>query len=169
MSSSSPGRAQSEPTAHARLLASAATVATAESLTGGRLAAALTAQPGASGYFLGGVVSYATAVKMDLLGVPADLVSEHGVVSAACGRAMAEAVRSRLGATYGLSTTGVAGPDPQDGIPPGRVYVGCAGPSGTTVVELSLSGDRAAIQEAAVRGALDLLIDSLSGNVGGLG
>ncbi|WP_183094161.1 CinA family protein [Nocardioides stalactiti] len=139
------------------LTAAGATVATAESLTGGRLAARLTETPGASAAFVGGIVSYATEVKTDVLGVPTGLVAEHGVVSEACARAMAERVRDLLGTTYGLSTTGVAGPDTQEGHPVGTVYVGIAGPSGTEVRRLALDGDRSVIQIATVSDALSAL------------
>ena len=127
-----------------------ATVATAESLTGGRLATLFTALPGSSATYVGGVVTYATAAKISVLGVPAELVDEHGVVSEACARAMAEGARSLLGATYAVSTTGVAGPDRQEGKPVGTVYVGVAGPDGTAVTRLALDGDREGIQLAAV-------------------
>ena len=134
-----------------------ATVATAESITAGRLAAAITDVAGSSKVYAGGVVSYATAVKIDVLGVPADLVDVHGVVSAECARAMAEGVRELLSTTYGLSTTGVAGPDTQEGKPVGTVFVAAAGPGGTEVRELALTGGRASIQAAAVNGALSAL------------
>ena len=139
-----------------------ATLATAESLTGGQLAARVTAVPGASAVYAGGVVSYATEVKVAVLGVPADLVAAHGVVSAECAQAMAEGVRALLGTTYGVSTTGVAGPDTQDGQPVGTVFVAVAGPDGTEVVRLALAGDRAAIQAAAVDGA----VSAVAGMIG---
>ncbi|MDO9354446.1 MAG: nicotinamide-nucleotide amidohydrolase family protein, partial [Solirubrobacteraceae bacterium] len=97
------------------------TLATAESLTGGRVAASLTAVPGASEVFRGGVVAYASDVKVDVLGVPADVVATVGVVSAACAEAMARGVRSLTGASYAVATTGVAGPGEQEGKPPGTV------------------------------------------------
>ena len=147
--------------AHRLLDASGATVATAESLTGGRLAAALTADPGASRTYVGGVVAYATSVKVAVLGVPQSLVDGPGVVSAECARAMADGVRGLTGATYALSTTGVAGPDSQDGRPPGTVYVGLAGPGHSVAIVLELSGDRAAIQERTAREALSALCDRL--------
>lgn len=140
-----------------RLVAQGATVATAESLTGGRLAAELTQLPGSSQTFLGGVVSYATSVKTGVLEVPESVVHEYGVVSAECARAMAEGVRRLVGSTYALSTTGVAGPDDQEGKPPGTVFVAVAGPGGTHVEELSLSGDRDEIQTATCRAALSAL------------
>lgn len=135
----------------------AATLATAESLTGGLLGAELTRVPGASRAYVGGVVAYATAVKQDLLGVPAELIERYGVVSAECARAMAAGARSVLGSTYALSTTGVAGPEPQDGSPVGAVFVGVAGPGVLTVVALELSGDRNSIRERTCEEALSAL------------
>ena len=129
-------------------------LATAESLTGGRLAAALTNTPGSSKAFLGGVVSYATAVKKEVLGVPEAVVEEHGVVSAECAAAMAEGVRRVLHASVGISTTGVAGPDEQEGKPVGTAYVGVATDAGTSVVSLALTGDRASIQRQVVEAAV---------------
>jgi PncC family amidohydrolase len=136
---------------HLTLRAAGATVATAESLTGGRLAVALTDVPGASETFLGGVVTYATELKHSLLDVPAEVIDEHGVVSAECARAMASGVRAMSGATWGLATTGVAGPSDQEGKPPGTVFVGIAGPGLLEAVSLELSGKRREIQEATCR------------------
>jgi nicotinamide-nucleotide amidase len=138
------------------------TLATAESLTGGMVAALLTGVPGASRSFRGGVVSYATELKESLLGVPAEVVAEHGVVSGPCAARMAEGVRRLAGATYAVATTGVAGPDLQEGKPAGLVFVAVAGPEGTTVRELQLSGDRPAVRQGASRGALDALVEVLS-------
>ena len=138
------------------------TIATAESLTGGRLAAALTTVPGASAAYVGGVVAYAPSVKQDLLGVPAALVEAYGVVSPECARAMALGVRAATGATYGLSTTGVAGPDVSEGKPVGTVFVGVDGPGGTTALALELTGDRAAIQDRTVVEALEALLERLT-------
>ncbi|WP_308281415.1 nicotinamide-nucleotide amidohydrolase family protein [Pimelobacter sp. 30-1] len=140
-----------------------ATVATAESLTGGRLAARLTEVPGASQVFVGGVVSYQTQVKVEVLGVPQALVDTDGVISAACARAMAEGARRLVGSSYALSTTGVAGPDRQEDQPVGTVYVGLAGPEGTQVLALRLSGGRGAIQDATVVAALTALSEELTG------
>lgn len=139
-----------------------ATVATAESLTGGRLAARLTEVPGASQVFVGGVVSYQTQVKVEVLGVPQALVDTDGVISAACARAMAEGARRLVGSSYALSTTGVAGPDRQEDQPVGTVYVGLAGPEGTQVLALRLSGERGAIQDATVVAALTALSEELT-------
>jgi nicotinamide-nucleotide amidase len=141
------------------------TLATAESLTGGRLAVLVTEVPGSSAVYLGGVVSYATALKIALLDVPEDLVERYGVVSAECAGAMARGVRGLTGATYGLSTTGVAGPDEQEGKPVGTVYVGVAGPDGDSALALELVGDRATIQERTCREALDALLATVRGNL----
>lgn len=137
------------------------TLSVAESLTGGRLAAAVTAVPGASAVFLGGVVSYATDLKVRLLGVPASLVEQHGVVSAECARAMATGVRDLTGSTYALSTTGVAGPDSQDGHPVGTVFVGIAGPDGVVAESLVLPGDRLQVVDETVRRAVATLVGRL--------
>lgn len=153
----------------AALTARGHTLATAESLTGGLLAAAVTDVPGASRAYLGGVVSYATRVKTDLVGVPAALVAEHGVVSAACAGAMAEGVRALLDTTYGLSTTGVAGPDLQEGHPAGTVFIGVAGPTGTTTLGLELTGGRDDVRRATCAAALDALWETLTREVPGLG
>lgn len=144
------------------LVGRGATLATAESLTGGQLAAAVTAVPGASRCFRGGVVSYATDVKVSLLGVPDAVVAGPGVISADCALAMARGVRQVLGASYGVSTTGVAGPDQQEGHPPGTVFVGLSGPTGETVLALELTGSREEIQRATCHQALEGLASLLS-------
>jgi nicotinamide-nucleotide amidase len=151
------------------LRAAGATLATAESLTGGRLAAAVTAVPGASDCYLGGFVTYATELKEQLLGVPHDLVEQYGVVSGECARAMAAGCRAATGATYALATTGVAGPDTQDGKPVGTVFVGLAGPDVDVAVTMELVGDRHRIQDRACREALSALYGILRGEQPGLG
>jgi PncC family amidohydrolase len=142
---------------HLLLRAEGSTVSTAESLTGGRLAVRLTDVPGASETYLGGAVTYASELKMSMLGVAEAIVDEHGVVSAACAEAMASGVRALTGATYGMSTTGVAGPDSQEGKPAGTVYVGLAGPGFVTSELLQLDGDRTEIQEATCEAVLAAL------------
>jgi len=142
-------------------------LATAESLTGGRLAALITGVAGASRVYRGGVVAYATDLKRQLLGVPEEVVARHGVVSAECARAMAEGARARLGATYAVSTTGVAGPDRQDDKPAGTVFVAVAGPGGTAVTALELVGDRAAVQERTCHEAVSALATALGAGVPG--
>jgi nicotinamide-nucleotide amidase len=145
------------------LVGQAQTLAVAESLTGGLLAAAVTAVPGSSAAFRGGVVSYATDLKAALLGVPADLLDRHGAVHPAVAAAMAQGACRRLGATTGAATTGVAGPDPADGQPVGTVFVAvAAGPDATPEVRaLALSGDRQQIRAATVTQVLGLLLGVL--------
>lgn len=138
---------------HGLLLERGETVAVAESLTGGLLGAALSETPGASATFRGGITAYSTPLKAALLGAdPAE-----PVVSASTAAAMAAGARDRLGATYGLALTGVAGPDEQDGQPPGTVHLAMAGPSGGQARLLRLPGDRARVRMLAVTSALDLL------------
>jgi PncC family amidohydrolase len=146
---------------HAELAERGLTVATAESMTGGAVADLVSSAPGASATFLGGVVSYATAVKRSVLGVPAEVVEEYGVVSAPCAAAMAAGVRTLVGADYGVSTTGVAGPDSQEGKPVGLVYVGVAGPQGVDTHELRFDGDRGQIRAAATTRAVTLLLEAV--------
>lgn len=146
-----------------RLVDRGATLAVAESLTGGLLGATLTAVPGASQAFRGGVIAYATDLKAWLLEVPGPLLDAEGPVSAHVAAAMAAGVRDRLAATYGVALTGVAGPDPQDGNAPGTVFVAVAGPGDGQVRELTLPGDRRAIRAAAVDSAIELLADLLDG------
>jgi PncC family amidohydrolase len=143
--------------AHLALLGRNERVGCAESLTGGELAAWLSSTAGASATFTGGVVSYATEVKRDLLGVTADRV-----VSADCAEQMAAGVRRLLGVDWALSTTGVAGPEEQEGQAVGTVYVGIAGPHGVRTVRLVLEGDRAAIRRATCAAAVQLLLAEVS-------
>ncbi|ARF75664.1 damage-inducible protein CinA [Kitasatospora albolonga] len=141
------------------------TLAVAESLTGGLVAAELTSVPGASRSFLGSVTAYATPLKGEILGVDTDLLTQRGAVDPEVARQMAAGVRRALGADWGISTTGVAGPEPQDGQPVGTVYVAVAGPSGVEKVSaLRLNGSRADIRRESVRSALDLLVSELGGN-----
>ncbi|HEY3478068.1 MAG TPA: CinA family protein [Streptomyces sp.] len=137
------------------------TLAVAESLTGGLVAAELTGVPGASRTFRGSVTAYATAIKHELLGVDAALLAARGAVDPDVAREMAEGVRARLGADWGAATTGVAGPDPQDGRPVGTVFVAVAGPEGAAVTPLLLSGGRAEIRAASVTAVLALLAAEL--------
>ena len=133
------------------------TIATAESCTGGLVAARLTSVPGSSDVVLGGVVAYANGVKEAELGVPAELIEAHGAVSAEVAAAMARGARERLGAAVGVSVTGVAGPGggtPEK--PVGLVYVHAEGPDGGIGRELSFPGDRASIRARSVVIALHL-------------
>jgi nicotinamide-nucleotide amidase len=139
-----------------------ATLAVAESLTGGLVAAELTGVPGASRSFLGSVTAYATPLKERLLGVDGELLAARGAVDAQVAREMAEGVRRGLGADWGAATTGVAGPDAQDGQPVGTVFVAVAGPGGVArVVPLRLAGDRTEIRRASVGAVLELLAECL--------
>lgn len=147
----------------ARLRALGATVAAAESLTGGLLTATLTAVPGASAVVRGGLVVYATDLKTDLAGVPEPMLRAHGPVHPSVAEALARGARLRCGADWGLGLTGVAGPDPQDGVAPGIVYIGLDGPvpGGPIVCERNLTGDREMIRRSAVLEAFRLLEASL--------
>lgn len=131
-------------------------VATAESLTGGLVCAALTEVPGSSAVVRGGVVAYATEVKASLLGVDGELLARGGAVQGEVAAQLAEGVRRVLGSDVGLATTGVAGPAEQDGQPVGRVFVAVARPEGTVVRQLDLSGDRAEIRAQSVQAVLAL-------------
>ncbi len=142
---------------HAALLTRGETVGCAESLTGGELAALLSATPGASGTFMGGVVTYATELKRRLLGVTAT-----EIISAECAVQMATGVRDLLDVDWALATTGVAGPDLQEGAAAGTVFVGLAGRRSVRFVRLALDGDRQAIRSGACSGALDLLLTEVS-------
>ncbi|MGN7798416.1 CinA family protein [Leifsonia sp. 22587] len=142
------------------------TVAVAESLTGGLLAAELTSVPGASAVVLGGAVVYATELKHALLGVDGALLDAEGPVHPEVARQLAAGVRERLAvggrpADLGVSTTGVAGPDPQGGRPVGTVFIGISSSTGTRAVALELSGDRDAIRRRTVRDAVAALADEL--------
>jgi len=147
-----------------RLLAERnATVAVAESLTGGLLAAALTAAPGSSATFRGGLTAYATDVKGSDLGVDEALLAAEGPVDPDVARQMASGVRERFGATYGLATTGVAGPEPVGERPVGTVFVAMDGPRGRALASRRLTGDRDRIRRLTVIHALDLLRRHLVG------
>jgi nicotinamide-nucleotide amidase len=137
------------------------TLATAESLTGGWVAATIVEIPGVSTVFRGGLVVYATELKHSLAGVPEDLLAERGPVDPDVALALAAGARERCAADWGLATTGVAGPEPQDGKPVGLVYVAVAGPPGATVRELRVDGSRAEVRNASVIAVLQLLTDQL--------
>ncbi|MEV4396154.1 CinA family protein [Nonomuraea sp. NPDC049607] len=151
----------------ALLVRQEATVAVAESLTGGLIGAAFTSVPGASKAFRGGVISYATDLKHDLLGVPDELLRREGAVHPEVAAAMARGVARVCGAGYGLAVTGVAGPEPQDGKPVGRVYAAVHGPGGeNSVRELTFEGSRERIRVRTVHEAVDLLAGVLKANKG---
>jgi nicotinamide-nucleotide amidase len=139
------------------------TVATAESLTAGLVAAALTAVPGSSFVVRGGLVVYATDLKTGLAGVPAELIARFGAVHPDVASALASGARRVCGADWGVGLTGVAGPDPQDGVAPGRVYLGIAQFDTVTPYVLDLTGDRHAVRAASVAAAIDALHVALTG------
>lgn len=138
------------------------TVATAESLTAGLVCATLADVPGASLALRGGLVVYATDLKAELAGVDPALLAEHGAVHPEVAAQLAEGARVRCGATWGLGLTGVAGPDPQDGVTPGTVHVGLAGDGVREVRTLRFEGGRGAVRQSSVRAALELLGEQLS-------
>jgi nicotinamide-nucleotide amidase len=135
------------------------TIATAESLTGGLVAAALTAVPGASDVFVGGFVTYALGAKAGLLGVPAALLADPGPVSREVALAMAEGVRRTLGADIGLATTGAAGPESHGGQPPGTFWVAAVGPSGSLARTAAAPGGRGEVRAEATNRAIAALCD----------
>jgi nicotinamide-nucleotide amidase len=141
-------------------IAGGLTVALAESCTGGLVAASLTEAAGSSGYFVGGVVSYADAAKRELLGVDAEVLAAHGAVSAQVARAMAEGARSRFHASLAGSVTGIAGPDGGSAEKPvGLTYVGVADERGIDVRRIVWSGDRAANRRDSGIALLELLLE----------
>jgi nicotinamide-nucleotide amidase len=135
------------------------TVAVAESLTGGLVTAALVDVPGASRTVRGAVVAYATDLKASLLGVDPALLAARGAIDPDVATAMARGVRDRLGADVGMATTGVAGPDGQDGFGPGTVHVAVATPLGGRVLTAQLVGDRGAVRGKTRDLVLQLAID----------
>ncbi|MDG4829697.1 CinA family protein [Solwaraspora sp. WMMD1047] len=138
------------------------TLAVVESLTGGLLAATIVDVAGVSGVFRGGLVVYATELKSQLAGVPADLLAERGPVDPDVAAALAEGGRRRCRADWAVATTGVAGPEPQNGQPVGRVYVAVAGPDGGSVVrEFDLPGNRVAVRCATVTAGLRMLAERM--------
>ncbi len=151
-----------------RLLAeSDQTVAVAESLTGGMVAAGITSVPGASKSFRGSVTAYATELKHRVLGVDADLLAAEGAVNAQVAQEMAAGVRRIMGASWGIATTGVAGPDPQDGQPVGTVFIAVVGPRGRKTARLWLNGSRTEIRRESARTVLELLSSELRENLRG--
>jgi PncC family amidohydrolase len=142
-----------------RLRQEGRTLATAESLTGGLVGASLTAVPGSSDVYLGGVVSYATSIKTAVLSVPEAVIDDHGVVSEECAVAMARGARSLTGADLAIATTGVAGPGPQGGVAAGTVWVAVSSGAEHAAAELALTGDRDDVRRRACAAALDLALN----------
>ena len=136
------------------------TVALAETCTGGLIATTITAVPGSSGYFLGGVVSYSNVAKERFLDVPAATLAAHGAVSAQSAKAMAIGARAKFGSSLAVGVTGIAGPDGGSREKPvGLTYLGLADEATTEVRRFTFTGDRAAIREAGARAALEWLIE----------
>jgi nicotinamide-nucleotide amidase len=141
------------------------TLAVAESLTGGLLSATIVDVPGASRVFRGGLIVYATDLKASLAGVPRDLLAARGPVDPDVAAALAHGARNRCAADWGLATTGVAGPGPEDGVAAGTVFVAIAGPgrhARANVRELALTGGRPEVRAGAVGSALEMLAAALA-------
>jgi nicotinamide-nucleotide amidase len=149
----------------AQMDAKGMTLTTAESCTGGLIAAALTAIAGSSSVVMAGFVTYSNDAKQKMVGVSPESLSQHGAVSAEVARAMAEGARARAGVSLALSCTGIAGPGGATlGKPVGLVFIGCAREGAPTLVERHVfPGDRAAVREATVAAALDLARRSVTG------
>ena len=139
-----------------------ATLATAESLTCGLIAATLSQVPGASRVLRGGLAAYATDVKVRVLGVDPKLVERHGVISAECAEAMAARATSVFSSDWAVASTGVAGPDPQEGHEPGTVFIAVAGPGIMRTENLHLLGAREENRVATVERALLLLVQMVA-------
>ena len=142
---------------HRALTSAGATVAVAESLTGGLIGAALSRMPGSSATFRGSLVVYATDLKETVAGVPGPLLAAVGAVAAETAGALAAGARERLGATYGVGATGVAGPSEQEGQPVGTVHLAVSGPAGAAVRTVRFPGDRDRVRALTVNAALELL------------
>jgi PncC family amidohydrolase len=139
------------------------TIATAESCTGGLLAHTLTNVSGSSDYFDCGVISYSNTAKMQLLGVPEELLKKHGAVSREVAAAMAKTIRQRSQVTYGLATTGIAGPTGgTKDKPVGLVYIAISTKNTVVVKQYLFSGDRLTNKESSCTAALELLLEILS-------
>ncbi|MEU1980247.1 CinA family protein [Nocardia sp. NPDC019395] len=139
------------------------TVATAESLTAGLVAATIAGVPGASAVLRGGLIVYATDLKHQLAGVSEQVLATEGPVAASTAEQLAVGAQTRCGADWGLALTGVAGPDPQDGIEVGTVFLGIAGSGHTEVMRLKLTGDRWNIRYTATRAAVQELLRCVRG------
>lgn len=145
-----------------RLMEKNLTVVTAESLTGGGVATALTSLPGSSAYFLGGVVAYSNQLKVELLGVPLEILTEHGAVSEQCARAMAEGARRKLGSRVAVATTGIAGPTGATPTKPvGLVWLAVATENEVRAVGKKFDGDRQMVTLASTKEALALLLTAI--------
>lgn len=146
----------------ARLVRTRCTIAVAESLTGGLVAATLVEAPGASEAVEGAVVVYTPAAKREVLGVDSELLDRVGTVHGDVARQMAERVCELFGTTYGVSTTGVAGPGPHEGHPAGTVFIGFSGPEGVDAVGVHFDGDRKQVRDGAVERVLAYVLERVS-------
>ena len=144
-----------------RLSERAETVSVAESVTAGGLGHAITTAPGSSHVFLGGVIAYSNEVKENILGIDGALINEFSVVSEEVANAMADAVRQKFGTTWGIATTGVAGPGDYQGIPEGTVWVAIRGPINQSI-QLQLDSGREAIRTGAISSAIGAFARILS-------
>ncbi len=143
------------------LAESGLSVAAAESCSGGLVASRITSVAGSSSYFAGSVVAYSNQMKQDVLSVPASILEQRGAVSPECAAAMAEGVQQLTGATFAVSTTGIAGPGGATGRKPvGLVYFACTTPAGTETHEMHWNGDRAVVMQEAATFALHLIVDA---------
>lgn len=150
----------------ARLKERGSTISTAESITGGRIASAVTAVPGSSEIFPGGIVSYCDRIKAELLGVPKTLLNQFGAVSEPVAIAMAQGAAQRLKTDFAVSATGLAGPDGDgSGQPVGTVFLGLYAEGKTWCSHLTLEGSREQIQHQAVEQALELVLSALEDNL----
>jgi len=141
-----------------------ATVAVAESMTGGMIGERFTAAPGSSRYFVGGFITYSNAMKVDLLGVDPQVLAHFGAVSGETAEAMAAGARRRTNSTYALAVTGVAGPETgEERVPKGTVYVALAGPEKTAAIHRQFIGDRTRIRVFTTQMAFDILRRRLMG------
>lgn len=144
------------PNVIATLIERGETVSVAESVTAGGLGRALTSSPGASAVFLGGVIAYSNEIKVNILDIDRDLITRHGVVSEEVAQAMADSIRRKFGTTWGMATTGVAGPGDLDGISEGTVWIAISGPVNQSL-QLALDSGREAIQIGAISSAIGTL------------
>jgi len=145
----------------ASLEARGETLSVAESITAGGLGSAITSVPGASQVFLGGVIAYSNDVKINILGIDGALIDKYSVVSEEVAIAMADAVRAKFGTTWGIATTGIAGPGDYLGMPEGRVWVAISGPVNQTI-QLQLDSGREGIRTGAISSAIGTFARILS-------
>ncbi len=144
-----------------RLLKLNATLSVAESCTGGMISHIVTSIPGSSAYYLGSVTSYAIRIKEQVLGVPAEVIDEYGVVSTQVAEAMAEGVKNLMESTYSVATTGLAGPGGDEHNPEGTVCIAISGPEGTISRRFIKKGDRMQNIHSFTLEALNMLLGCL--------